>query len=87
MKQVKEFLIKRLTNLVCNLFPSYFVDVYGSHATGLCLHWSDIDLVVGQKPNDENDQQQHKYHDQKIKDSLRKISDCLKMEIANEWIT
>ena len=22
------------------------VDVYGSHATKLCLHWSDIDLVL-----------------------------------------
>lgn len=22
------------------------LDVYGSHATQLCLHWSDIDLVV-----------------------------------------
>lgn len=26
------------------------IDVYGSHATQLCLHWSDIDLVVIPKP-------------------------------------
>ena len=41
-------------------FHNYFVDVYGSHATGLCLHWSDIDLVVG--PQDENIEAQ--YHGQ-----------------------
>lgn len=26
--------------------PHVTIDVYGSHATQLCLHWSDIDLVV-----------------------------------------
>lgn len=30
--------------------PSADVQVYGSHATNLCLHWSDVDLVV--KPAD-----------------------------------
>ena len=28
-----------------------------------------------------------KMQDAKIKDALRKISDCLKSEIANEWVT
>jgi DNA polymerase sigma len=53
MHQIKEILILKLTNLVSNLLPNYFVDVYGSHATGLCLHWSDIDLVVGAKDEKE----------------------------------
>ena len=87
MKTVKEILIKKLTNIICNLFPAYFVDVYGSHATGLCLHWSDIDLVVGQKPNDKSEPLHNKYQDRDIKDALRRISDCLKLEISNEWIT
>ena len=32
------------------------MNVYGSHATGLCLHWSDIDLVVGPKMLDGKDE-------------------------------
>ena len=57
MQQVKEVLIRSLTKIVTNLFQNYFVDVYGSHATGLCLHWGDIDLVVGPKDaNGDKDQ-------------------------------
>jgi len=26
--------------------PDADVKVYGSHATKLCLHWSDVDLVL-----------------------------------------
>jgi len=85
MQQVKEILIQNLTSLVAKLLPNYFVDVYGSHATGLCLHWSDIDLVVGAK--DEREQSNFKMQDVRIKDSLRRISDALKGEIANNWIT
>ena len=48
--------------------------MYGSHATGLCLHWSDIDLVI--KPNDDKDQY-HVIQDSTIKENLRRISDCL----------
>jgi predicted nucleotidyltransferase len=62
------------------------VEVYGSHATGLCLHWSDIDLAVGVKQS-ENDKEPPsmnlKMQDSKIKDALRKISEGLKGEIAN----
>jgi DNA polymerase sigma len=53
MQQVKQILIGKIQSIVEKEFSNYHVDVYGSHATGLCLHWSDIDLVV--KPNDEKD--------------------------------
>lgn len=52
MQEVKQLLISKLTTLVQTLLPHYFVEIYGSHATGLCLHWSDIDLVVGSKNPD-----------------------------------
>ena len=66
------------------MFANYKVDVYGSHATGLCLHWSDIDLVVG---SDEDRENMGMIHDSKIKDALRRISDSLITEIPNGWVT
>jgi hypothetical protein len=54
MQEVKQLLINKMTNLVQTLLPHYFVEIYGSHATGLCLHWSDIDLVVGSKNPDQD---------------------------------
>jgi non-canonical poly(A) RNA polymerase PAPD5/7 len=87
MQQVKEVLIDRLTGLVSELLPNYFVQVYGSHATGLCLHWSDIDLVVGQQTSGEDKEPiLPRMQDAKIKDSLRKISDRLKGEVAKHWV-
>lgn len=50
------------------------MEVYGSHATGLCLHWSDIDLVVGS--SDDKDMPSI-MQENKIKDALRRISDSL----------
>ena len=47
MQEVKQILISKISEVVKRVFHNYKVDVYGSHATGLCLHWSDIDLVVG----------------------------------------
>jgi DNA polymerase sigma len=47
MKQVKDLLIQRMTQVINRAFPNYMLQLYGSHATGLCLHWSDIDFVVG----------------------------------------
>ena len=49
MAQVKAILIERVTKVVQRAHKNYEVDVYGSHSTNLCLHWSDIDLVVGAK--------------------------------------
>ena len=81
MQEVKEILIQKLSTVVKKIFPSYGVNVYGSHATGLCLHWSDIDLVVGPKTVDGKDEPlpgNVNIVDAKIKDALRRISDCLK---------
>lgn len=70
MQQVKNLLIKKLTDMVQSLLPHYFVEIYGSHATGLCLHWSDIDLVVGSKnvenEKDINPRQSYKMQENKI---------------------
>jgi DNA polymerase sigma len=54
MKKVKELLIQRVTNIVQGSYQNFIVDVYGSHSTGLCLHWSDIDLVIGPQESDNN---------------------------------
>lgn len=59
------------------------MDVYGSHATGLCLHWSDIDLVVGPRPNNEDKEQPLLMMEARIKDALRRISERLKDEMKN----
>ena len=90
MQQVKETLIARLTQIVTKVFPNYFVDLFGSHATGLCLHWSDIDLVVGPKSNPDNEKEQSlnlNLQEAKIKEALRRVSGLLKTEMASHWIT
>ena len=47
--KVKE-LIKSIQNSVDNsIGNNYEVKLYGSHATGLCLPWSDIDVVICNK--------------------------------------
>ena len=46
---IKHVIIQKLSSLICNAIPNSEVQVYGSHATKLCLHWSDIDLVLKPK--------------------------------------
>ena len=57
----------------------------------MCLHWSDIDLVVGatlsEAEKEDTSYQHFNIMDKKIKESLRKIADSLKGEIANSWVT
>ena len=55
MKEMKELLIRKLSNIVSRNFSNYLVQVYGSHATNLCLHWSDIDLCVGPQNGPESE--------------------------------
>ena len=43
---IKHIIITKLQNLIQKAVPGGEVEVYGSHATKLCLHWSDIDLVL-----------------------------------------
>ena len=46
---IKHVIIEKLSSLICNTIPNSEVQVYGSHATKLCLHWSDVDLVLKTK--------------------------------------
>jgi len=46
MNQLKAGIIGKITESIKTSLPYSDVNVYGSHATQLCLHWSDIDLVL-----------------------------------------
>lgn len=50
MHPIKQEIIGQISKLITRSIPAVDIDVYGSHATQLCLHWSDIDLVVIPKP-------------------------------------
>ena len=43
---IKNEIINQISSIISKNMPAVGIDVYGSHATQLCLHWSDIDLVV-----------------------------------------
>jgi len=42
-------LIKLVKQAVSDSIPDYEVNLYGSHATNLCLPWSDLDIVLVNK--------------------------------------
>ncbi len=46
-----EELIKLINDAVHEVMPDYEVKLYGSHATNLCLQWSDLDVVLIHKRN------------------------------------
>lgn len=46
MQPLKEQLIENISAVIKKALPNSEVKVYGSHATKLCLPWSDIDLVI-----------------------------------------
>lgn len=46
MEPIKKIIIDKISAFIKQVIPYGDVDVYGSHATKLCLHWSDIDLVL-----------------------------------------
>jgi DNA polymerase sigma len=70
-----------------SIFPNYRVDVYGSHSTGLCLHWSDIDLVVGPRGSDIEHDAPIGMSEARMKDALRRISESLRSEGSKMWVT
>jgi len=45
-KDIYDTLIKNIQNSVDKSIPNYVVNLYGSHATNLCLPWSDLDVVL-----------------------------------------
>jgi DNA polymerase sigma len=59
--------------------PFSEVDVYGSHATQLCLHWSDIDLVLI-PPNGSDDRDNWS-------NPLRTVFLALNSEENKSWVT
>ena len=46
MDPVKTLIIEKISTFIKHVIPNGEVEVYGSHATKLCLHWSDVDLVL-----------------------------------------
>ena len=48
---LNEELLKNVQNAVNECFTDYEVHLYGSHATNLCLPWSDLDVVLISKNN------------------------------------
>ena len=52
MDPIKRVIIDKISAFIKQLISHADVAVYGSHATRLCLHWSDIDLVL--KPSNMN---------------------------------
>ena len=54
---IHDELIKNVQNAVNECSQDYEVHLYGSHATNLCLPWSDLDVVLISKNNNKNNQQ------------------------------
>lgn len=52
MQEIKEKLIEKIKHIVSKSDSGYSIDVYGSHRTGLCMYWSDVDLVVNPRDQD-----------------------------------
>ena len=48
-KDIYDTLIKNVQNSVDKSINNYEVNLYGSHATNLCLPWSDLDVVLIKK--------------------------------------
>jgi DNA polymerase sigma len=48
-KATQEELIRLIQDSVNECMPEYEVKLYGSHATNLCLQWSDLDVVLVNK--------------------------------------
>jgi len=48
-KDIYDSLIKNVQNSVDKSINNYKVNLYGSHATNLCLPWSDLDVVLIKK--------------------------------------
>lgn len=52
IEPIKKIIIDKISGFIKLVIPNGDVEVYGSHATKLCLHWSDIDLILKPAPKD-----------------------------------
>ena len=50
IEPIKNLIIEKISDFIKGVFPGGGVEVYGSHATKLCLHWSDVDLALVPPP-------------------------------------
>ncbi len=82
MQPVKEQIIENITAVIKKAVPQSEVRVYGSHATKLCLPWSDIDLVII-TPNRPGEVM-NVYNPKSV---LSQINLELKNEIQNKWVS
>ena len=48
-KPIIEKIIEKIQNLVNEIDPNYIVKIFGSYASGLCVTWSNLDLVLVNK--------------------------------------
>lgn len=53
IKPSQEKLINLLQECVNQTIPDYEIKLFGSHATNLCLNWSDLDVVLVNKKNNQ----------------------------------
>ena len=66
--------------MIKKALPNSEVKVYGSHATKLCLPWSDIDLVIITPASQSKGEQ---YNPKPV---LSQINRELQQELQNKWI-
>lgn len=78
MQPLKERLIENITALIKKAVPNCEVRVYGSHATKLCLPWSDIDLVIIPKTSEMG------YNPKSV---LSLVNRELQNEVQNKWVS
>ena len=50
VEPIKNLIIQKVSEFIYSSIPGSSLEVYGSHATKLCLHWSDVDLVFVPPP-------------------------------------
>ena len=53
-KDIYDSLLNNVKNSVNKTLPYFEVNLYGSHATNLCLPWSDLDVVLIKRQNGNN---------------------------------
>jgi non-canonical poly(A) RNA polymerase PAPD5/7 len=82
MTPVKELIIEKISTIIKRAVPHSEVKVYGSHATKLCLPWSDIDLVIITQ-NRSSDGIYMNYP----RSVLGQISSELRNEKENKWVS
>ena len=78
-KDIYDTLIKNVQISVDKSIKNYEVNLYGSHATNLCLPWSDLDVVLIKKNNIENDPNLIQNNNNNLM-MLSKLYECLRNE-------